>query len=427
MAQIRWHGALSRQLVLSLYVPAAMLALGQSMVAPILPVLARDFGLTIAQAALVFVALSAGQVAATVPAGYLMDRIGRRPVLLAGPILTGVGSLLTPFSQSFPELLFWRFVVGVGDQVWQQSRLLVISETAPRDQRARQMQWMAGITRAGQLMGPAAGGFLAAGFGLWIPFAIHAGLTLLAVVPSFRLIKETAPGRRGKGDADVSTGAQGWRPVLAYIFTFQVLVFFVIQVSAQLARGGQEQGSLNLYAVYAQGLGSFELGLLNTAAIAFGLPVPFLTGYLMDRYGRRAVIAPGFGSYGVSLLLISLTAFFTLPPEAFLVTFVLVQATAGTTGGTMQVLGSDLSPVENRGRFFAIWRMLAQLAAVMAPLGYAFVAERVSYGASFVYLAACAGVVTIGVAKVLGDTRARMHQIEREADRQRGNPTSSGP
>jgi MFS family permease len=404
----RSSGVLSRQLILSLYLPATLLALGQSMVAPVIPGLTRSFGVGLAEASLVFVAASAGAVAVTFPAGYLMDIIGRRPVLLAGPLLTAVASFMTPFSHSFLELLFWRFLVGAADQMWQQSRILVIADTALPGERARQMQWMTGMMRAGQLLGPSIGGLLAEAVGIWIPFAIHAGLTLIAVVPSFRLIKESAPGRRGRNEEDALMQKQGWRPVIAYMLSVQVIVFLIIQSAAQFARGGQEQGALSLYAVYAYGMTPGELGRLNTAAVAVGLPVPFLTGYFMDRFGRRAVIAPGFASYAAALAIMSLTAFFPLPVTFFLVTYVLVQATAGTTGGTMQVLGADLSPTVNRGRFFAIWRMIAQLAAAISPAAYAFIAEHVSYGVGFLYLSAWAVVVVLGVGWVLGDTRTRV-------------------
>src|SRR5207249_3701849 len=138
-------------------------------------------------------------------------------------------------------------------QIWMQGRLLVITDTAPPNQRARQMQWMMGMNRSGQLFGPSIGGFLAAGFGLWIPFAIHAALTVAAIIPSFALIKETAPGRRGRDEDAAVMATEGWRPVILYMLSFQMIVFLVVQFAAQLARGGQEQGSLNLYAVYAYG------------------------------------------------------------------------------------------------------------------------------------------------------------------------------
>jgi MFS family permease len=137
----------------------------------------------------------------------------------------------------------------------------------------------------------------------------------------------------------------------------------------------------------------------------------------MDRFGRRAVIAPGFASYGISLVIMSLTAFLPLPMSFFLASYVLVQATAGTTGGTMQVLGTDLSPTANKGRFFAIWRSLAQAGALVAPVAFAYIAEHVSYGAGFLYLAACSSVVVIGVTRVLGNTMARADQAERTAGR----------
>jgi MFS family permease len=336
-----------------------------------------------------------------------MDKIGRRPVLLAGPLLTAVGSFMTPFSQSFFELLIWRFVVGAASQLWQQGRVLVIADTAPHDQRARQMQWMMGMTRTGQLLGPSMGGFLAAGFGLWIPFAIHAVLTIVAVIPAYKMIQETAPGRRRKNDDSEQVKAQGWAPVIKYMITFQIIAFLCIQVLAQFGRGGQEQGSLNLYAVYAYDMGPGELGLLNTIAIMFGIPVPFLTGYLMDKFGRRAVIAPGFAAYAIAVAFMSLTAFYPLPMSYFLATYVLVQATAGTTGGTMQVLGTDLSPQENRGRFFAIWRTIAQLGATVSPAVYGLIAEHAGFGIAFLYLSFCAVGVVVGLSWVLGDTRAK--------------------
>ena len=78
--------------------------------------------------------------------------------------------------------------------------------------------------------------------------------------------------------------------------------------------------------MYAFDLGPERLGLVNTAAIVCGLPVPFLTGSLMDRFGRRAVIVPRFTGYGLALGLMALTAFLPLPVTAFLVTSVPVLA-----------------------------------------------------------------------------------------------------
>ncbi|MFN0072074.1 MAG: MFS transporter [Chloroflexota bacterium] len=417
MSQPRSEGLVSMNQILSLYLPSVLLSLGTSLVAPVIPGLAKSFDVGVSMASLVFVAANAGQLAATFPTGYLIDKIGRRPVLLAGPMLTGVASFMTPFSHTIWELFFWRFLTGVALQIWQQARLAVIADTAKQRERARQVQWMMGVGQAGTLFGPSVGGFLAAGFGLAVPFVAHAVLTVLAIIPSFWLVRESDPARQKRSEGDAAAPSapaeNEWGRVIAYMLTFQMLVFLSVQMLANLSRGGFDQGALNLYAVYNYGLGPDTLGLLNTAAIFFGLPVPFLSGYLMDRFGRRSVIVPGFSAYATALILMSVTAFMQVPLEFFMVGYVLVQATQGTTGGTMQVLGTDLSPPFARGRFFAIWRTIAQLGATVTPAVFATIAEHAGFGYSFVYLGTCSLLVAIGVGVLLGDTLARQDAAER--------------
>jgi MFS family permease len=73
----------------------------------------------------------------------------------------------------------------------------------------------------------------------------------------------------------------------------------------------------------------------------------------------------------------------------------------------MQVLGTDLAPPFARGRFFALWRPIAQLGSTVTPALFAFIAEYAGYGYGFLYLAGCALVVAVGVGTVLGDTLAQ--------------------
>ena len=170
-----------------------MLSLGTGLAAPVLPIFARSFNVSFGVASLVIIARMVGATASTIPTGYLVDRIGRRRILLIGPIIAALASFLTASAQSFPQLLVYRFLAGWGQQMWMISRLTVVADTTTTGERGRQIASMVGVSHAGALMGPALGGFSAAIAGIRAPFLIHGVLAAIAIIPSFGLIRETNP------------------------------------------------------------------------------------------------------------------------------------------------------------------------------------------------------------------------------------------
>jgi predicted MFS family arabinose efflux permease len=58
---------------------------GQGATAPILPLLSRSLGLTTADVGLVAASSALARVLTNIPASALADKIGRRPLLIAGP------------------------------------------------------------------------------------------------------------------------------------------------------------------------------------------------------------------------------------------------------------------------------------------------------------------------------------------------------
>lgn len=378
------------------------MSIGTGIVAPVLPAFARTFDVDFATASEVLVAYQIGAVAAVAPVGYLIDRVGRRPLLLGGPVIMGLCAAATAFAGSFPELLVYRFLAGAANQFWTEARLAMIADSAEPDQRARLITWMVGLQRAGMLLGPLAGGLLAGWLGVRWPFVLYGVLTILAVLPSFRLVKETSPlhAPTAGGAAQASPGGE-WRSVIAAIMTVQMFTFLWVQFFATLCRGGIESGTLNLYAVYAYETTPEVLGLMNSVAGMLSLPIPFVTGQIMDRRGRKSIIVPGFAFFAASLIAMAVTAFLGMPFEAFLAAFIVVSGTVSVTSGTMQVLGADLAPAFARGRFFSIWRLIAQAGMALSPALFGIVAGGLGYGAAFLSFSATAFAVVLLVGMVL--------------------------
>jgi YNFM family putative membrane transporter len=81
-------------------------------VQPLMPLLARDFGLTPAQSSLAL-SLSTGALAvALLASSGLSDRFGRKPMMAASMLSGGVLTLLAAFTQGYAQLLVLRALLG---------------------------------------------------------------------------------------------------------------------------------------------------------------------------------------------------------------------------------------------------------------------------------------------------------------------------
>ena len=69
----------------------ASVYLGQGAIAPVLPQIALDFRLSVVTAGLVFSSFAMARLFLNVPFGFLSDRYGRRRLMIAGPLLAGLG------------------------------------------------------------------------------------------------------------------------------------------------------------------------------------------------------------------------------------------------------------------------------------------------------------------------------------------------
>jgi fucose permease len=80
----------------------------------LLPALRARAGLSLDQSGALFVALSAGLVAASLTAGVLLDRHGRKRVLVGAVALVVASLVLFEVAVAFPALLLLAFLMGAG-------------------------------------------------------------------------------------------------------------------------------------------------------------------------------------------------------------------------------------------------------------------------------------------------------------------------
>jgi MFS family permease len=379
-------GILSSYQLLTLYFPAFVLALGSSIATPAIPVFAKSFDTGFAVASLVIVVHALGGLIVAVPTGFLLDHLGRRPVLFAGPLLMAAASCLTAVARSFPELLIYRLVGGAAMEIWRQARLAMIADISKSHQRGRQISGMVGTESAGRLMGPALGGLLAA-WSIRAPFFLHGALAVLATLPSFFLLRGSGYPREHARRTE--TEQLSTRALLALIVKGGYLGFFFAQFFASMTRGVLWGGTLLLYATFAYGVGPQVLGGLATTSSIIGIPITLSCGYLMDRFGRKTTMVPGFVVIGVGLIFLASGAGWRWGLTTFVLGFFWVHAGHSVTSGSMQVVGSDMAPAAARGRFFGFWRLIGEVGALVSPALFAVLADHIAYSAAFAVFALC--------------------------------------
>src|SRR6185436_2724134 len=89
----RLHSTL--RVILHIYVPSVLMGFALGMLLPTLPVVARSFGVAPELAAQGVTALLLGRAATLFPAGYVVDRFGRRPAMMIGPLIVVTGVVIT--------------------------------------------------------------------------------------------------------------------------------------------------------------------------------------------------------------------------------------------------------------------------------------------------------------------------------------------
>ena len=392
--------AVSWQALLSTYLPALVLALGTGIALPAIPTLAQSFDVSFGVASGVVTAYVLGNLAGTIPSGWLIDRFGRRPVLIAGPVLSAATAFLVVMSDSFPQLLVLRFFNGVAAQMWLMARLAAISHGAAADQRGRQVSWMFGMDSTGKLAGPVLGGFIAAEMGMRAPFMVYAVLALISLIPTLMYAENTPPKARNRGTANATLRVLTWREIV-----MPRLPYFGVALFAGLTRGPLQADLLHLYAAFAYRLGPKEIGYIATAAAVLSLPIGFIAGWMMDRFGRKHTMVPGFTGVAIATTALAVSAFAELSLAWYVVLFLFCIVMQSLTGGSIQTVGADVAPPEARGTFLGLWRFTGQGGSALGPILFALLADQVSYGWAFLSMTASAMAVAFLIIRYIPETR----------------------
>jgi len=125
---------------------------------------------------------------------------------------------------------------------------------------------------------------------------------------------------------------------------------------------GTRMVGLPLLAV-ALGMPAEQASLYIAFAGALDFAMFYLSGQIMDRFGRAFSAVPTLVGLGITHFLVSMAT----DSQTFLILALLMSLANGLGSGVIMVLGADLAPKDKRNEFLASYRLLVDFGDAAAP------------------------------------------------------------
>ncbi|MFE6255892.1 MFS transporter [Agromyces sp. NPDC057865] len=391
-----------RSIILPAYLPTLLFSIGEGAIIPVIPVVATDRGASLALAGLIAAMLMVGELAGDLPAGWLVARIGERNAMIGASLLAVIGVLIALASPTEFALGIGIFLLGLATAVFGLARHAFLTSYVPEAVRARALSTLAGVFRAGWAVGPFVAAALIAWTGssevvFWVLVAAcFAVVVVLIVLPdpervfgAARLAREasadaasTASGAgagwgavRTAGEAEADAASHG---VFRAIATYRAVLFRIGSgVGLLAAVRASRTVILPLWAV-SIGMPPEAAALVIGISATIDFALFYVSGQVMDRFGRLWSAIPGLVGLGTGHLILAFTHDVPGAEAWFTVVAVLFGVANGLSSGVILTLGADLAPKDQPAPFLAAFRTIADAGQAVAPLILAAVTSAVS-------------------------------------------------
>jgi MFS transporter, FSR family, fosmidomycin resistance protein len=359
---------------------------------PLFPLLRSELDVSWAALGVVSsVFYGASGVAQTV-AGFFVDRLGARRVLLAGMTLMGTGIALGGFAKSYSMLLVVAALAGLGNSVFHPAdySMLNSSVSARRIARAYSLHSISG--NAGWVLAPLVVGTVTHVAGWRVALMTAGGLALLAT-----LVLATQTRGLGASVPSSTTARPSVAADLRVLLAVPIMMAFGYFALLTASTTG-----IQTFAVPALGLIYDAPLTLATGALTvylFGNATGIFTGgFLADRVSRHDLVA-ATGVMCAAALMIALASA-RLPLSAIGVAMAATGFSMGVTAPSRDMLVRAATPRGSSGKVFGFVYSGLDLGSLVAPPVYGWLLDRGEPRAMFVVVAALMFVMIVTVVQV---------------------------
>jgi len=378
---VRTSNPSKRRAILAIAISAIALETALlGMIAPLLPEIEERTGAGDEALGLAMAAYAIPILAASIPVGHLADRLGRRPILLGGLLLTGAGSVLIAVSTALAPLLLGRAVQGVGATLSWVAALALVSDLARPGRKGEALGFAFAANSLGAVGGPALGGIVGGTVSFETPFFLVAGIALAIFAAGLVVLPRAAEPAAAAGDERPRTIRLLLRPAALVPAMASAtgaivigLIDFVVPLDFDRRLGTTATAVGVIFAAIA---------LIDAAAAP-------PAGKAGDRFGRRPVALAGALVMSVSGILLAVVGGFAAACVALAILAVGLSVTFAASAPWLDETFGEL----NRGLAYGGLNLIFALGYTVGPLAGGWLLSRSGAEIAYALIAVVSGLV----------------------------------
>jgi len=362
---------------------------GASLVAPILPLYALEFGVSYTAAGALITGFAVARLSFDMLGGVAGDRFGARRVTMSGALLIAAAGVTAALAPSYWVLLLSRFIEGVGSALFTTAAFQFLVQITERSRLGRATALFQTGMLVGFAIGPFAGGYLAELGDFRTPFWAYAAFGLLVAVISRLLITDVPSSGRTIGEVFRAAGS--------LLRKREIRVLALVAFALFVMRSGARITLFPLYGDKVVGLDPASIGTILSVSAVVNLLVVNFVGRMVDRVGRKPVAVWGLVASAFATAAYGMFGTFT--------SLMVVSAVFGIASGVASIppptMVGDLAPEGLEGSAVGLYKMAGDLGFVVGPLMVGAIADAGAFSVGFaasgaILLVAAGAMLTIG-------------------------------
>jgi len=359
--------------------------------APLLPFVRTEYGVSYTEIGLALAAFNIVSAALQTPAGFLIDWLGAR-VLLIAALLIGAGAfVIAGLVNSFWVMVAMFAVAGIGNAVYHPADYSLLSHHVPskRMGQAYSIHTFAGMM--GSAVAPASLLMMQNVWG-WRGAFIGAGILGIAVAAILLMVRDNAPVAATAAAPRVGTdkSAAGWRLLMSAPILLNLLFFALI---ALMSGGLFNYSVVALGALYGTPV-AVANGALSSLLLLSAIGV-LIGGLVVARTSRHALVATlGLGAIALTTALIANVDLGTLPLIAVMTVCGLFY---GVIMPSRDMIVRDVTPPGSFGKVFGFVTTGFNIGGIVSPLIFGAIMDHGSPRLVFLGIAAFSLIAIVTV------------------------------